>query len=636
MLFRSLMKAHNINAVRTSHYPNAPEFYSLCDEFGLYVIAEADVESHGTSSSLPEYKTELHSIIADDSRFQSMIIDRVSRMIQHDKNHPCILIWSLGNESGFGSNFIAAAASAKSLDDSRPIHYEPTFLPTGWPEPELERFSMIDIVSRMYIEPIEWEKKFLLDPDEKRPRILCEFAHAMGNGPGGLKEYYDLMYKHNSFCGAFVWEWCDHAIYSQKTGDYLYGGDFDDFPNDSNFCVDGLVYPDRTPHTGLLELKNVACPVEINYINGQYVIENRYDFTNLNEAVVLEWVNKHGQQILESGSISISLDPHQKTDVNLPITGNVIVNIMNLSGQVIGTRQFVHSRDQISVPIRAGQPIEVQDDSLELKLTGERFYYVFNKDTGTFSQIRKEGRECLQGPIQFDLYRAPTDNDMYIMQKWQDCGLDRSIAYTYSISWKSDPEKVTITVPLSIGAVWLQNIADIQAVWQIYNSGLIDVSLNVSVSNHMPWLPRFGLCLPLTPDFCHCSYYGYGPFESYCDKKLASVLDWYESDVTEMHEDYIRPQENGSHCGCDYVSLSSSTDKLIVRGNDFSFNVSNYSVKQLSKKEHRIDLKPESATFLHLDYKMSGMGSNSCGPALPKEYQLNEKKFTYRLNIEIL
>lgn len=281
-----LMKRHNINAIRTSHYPNDPRFYELCNEIGFYVIDEADLECHGTDM------VGKINLLSDDPTYEKAYVDRMVRMVERDKNFACIVMWSLGNESGYGCNLVKMAQWAKQRD-SRLIHYERVFHPKMKEEFESGKYdtSCLDVYSRMY-PSIDWiEDEFLTDENEKRPLILCEYSHAMGNGPGDLKDYWDLFYQQERLAGGFVWEWCDHGI-AQKTSDgkeyFAYGGDFGDMPNDGNFCVDGLVYPDRTPHTGLLELKNVIAPIDVEAVdldNGKLKITNRFDFLNLSSLV---------------------------------------------------------------------------------------------------------------------------------------------------------------------------------------------------------------------------------------------------------------------------------------------------------------------------------------------------------------
>ncbi|MEG0484781.1 MAG: glycoside hydrolase family 2 TIM barrel-domain containing protein [Oscillospiraceae bacterium] len=630
-----LMQANNINAIRTSHYPNAPEFYQLCDEMGFYVIDEADVESHGTSCSIAKYSLDLHAIVAQDARFQQAINDRIERMIARDKNRPSVIIWSLGNESGFGDCFVNAAKLAKQMDGSRPLHYEPTLLPKQWPNKENERFECLDIVSRMYTPSEEWEQDILLNPHEFRPRILCEFAHAMGNGPGGLKEYYDLLYQYPSFCGAFVWEWCDHAIYDAASKDYLYGGDFAEFPHDGNFCVDGLVYPDRTPHTGLLELRNAACPAYITYEHGKYFVENRLDFTPLQDWIELRWTHTENGLLKQTGCISAKAAAHQRVEIMLPVAGNVVVSVCNKAGVERGSFQFLHEITQAPSLIKTGEKIMVQETSKTIELHGDEFFYCYDKKAGAFSGLRKGTQEYLLVPMDYAIYRAPTDNDMYVKEQWQASGFDRAFAYTYACTLTQDEQKAVITQPLSLCATWMQNIAEIHAVWTVWNSGLVQADLKVCVSENVPWLPRFGMCCILPDTFAECCYLGYGPQECYCDKKLAAIYSTHHAPVAQMHEDYIKPQENGSHYGCDFVTLQSPKATISVYGTNMSVNASPYTVKELSCKKHRTELEKSGASILHFDYKMSGVGTNSCGPQLPLRYQLNEKEFTFSFKIAL-
>lgn len=622
-----LMKRFNINAVRTSHYPNAPEFYRLCDERGFYVIDEADVESHGTSSSRARHRDSLHALLADDPRFENAILDRERQLVARDKNRPSVLIWSLGNESGFGRNFRKAANLVHEMDPGRPVHYEPTLLPENWPD-EHETFPETDFVSRMYIGSDEWETRYLQDPEEKRPRILCEFAHAMGNGPGGLKEYYDLLYRYPNFCGAFVWEWCDHAVWDPREQRYGYGGDFGEFPHDGNFCVDGLVYPDRTPHTGLYELRQAACPVWITREEGRYCIRNRFDFTPLREGAVVTW-SCGG----ESGTLDVDAPPGGCVYADLPATGIMEFQVLSPEKEFLGSFQLVHERPDRKTARSQGAAPAVTETARTIEIRGENFLYIYGKKEGAFIRMRKNGREFLAGSMGYEIFRAPTDNDFYVKNDWRANGFDRAFPYTYETQVSRSGDEVVLRTPLSLCAVWLANIAEVESVWRIAPDGAVAAEIRVNVDGEMPWLPRFGLRIPVPDELEQCEYFGYGPRECYCDKRLSASLGTYRTTVRALHENYIRPQENGSHFGCDEVSLSDGTRTLRVTGEQFSFNASHYTVEELTVKKHREDLRESGFITLHADYKMSGVGSESCGPQLPEHYRLQEKNFVFSVQI---
>ncbi len=644
-----LMKEHNVNAIRTSHYPNRPEFYKLCDRYGFYVIDEADLETHGTVNRLAGWDPDLYADIADNPAWETAVTDRIERLVSRDRNRPCVFTWSMGNESGYGCCLKAAVKRARELDGTRPIHYESTVLPKE--KAEGETFPELDFISRMY-PSFDWIREELAREEETRPLVLCEFAHAMGNGPGDLEDYYQLIYGDDHFCGAFVWEWCDHTVLlGEKNGKkmYGYGGDFGEFPHSGNFCMDGLVYPDRRPHTGLSELKNVARPARITREDGRFFIENTLDFTNLRDYLELVWeIRKDGQTLCSGAADVPDTAPHKKSPLTLelrPVDGERVYLKIDLrlkkaagflpAGHLLGFEQFDLSTLR-SAPVlpKAGPALTVREDGRFIQITGGSFDYRFSKDAGTFDRLWWEGETLLDRPMEFSIYRAPTDNDRNIKDGWKEWGLDRTLPYTYEISVASIPDGVEIRCPLSLQAVYMANLAEIQAVWTVWNSGGISVRMDVQVLKEAPWLPRFGLRLFLNPSLDHCSYFGYGPNESYCDKHRSSWADWFHSTVRGMHEDYIRPQENGSHWGTEEVLLTSGKTALEIRApRSFSFSASPYTWEELEGKEHNYELEESGCTVLSLDYSMSGVGSNSCGPSLSEPYQMKEKEFQFELQL---
>lgn len=647
------MKEHNINAIRTSHYPNRPEFYKLCDEYGFYVIDEGDVEAHGTVSSQGTYDHDYYALIADNPDWTLTIADRAERLVSRDKNRPCVIFWSLGNESGFGCCFKEAIKRVRALDNSRLIHYESMVIPKELEEKGTEKFEGIDVFSTMY-PSFEWIQHYMDRENETRPLVLCEFAHAMGNGPGSLKEYYDLFYHYDNLCGGFVWEWCDHSVRLGQAENgkkkYGYGGDFGEFPHDSNFCMDGLVYPDRRPHTGLKELKNAARPAHLSYENGALRIENKLDFTDLSSLLYFCWQLKQDGELLASGQLELpSVPPHGTASLKLPLpsySGSRVYLTVEMrqkeakpltpAGHLLGTEQFSLSSQAEEILLPKGNlPIAVSETERFIALSGGDFMYCFNKETGCFDQMTFGGQSLLERPMEYNLYRAPLDNDMYIKKAWQQHGIDRILPpYTYQTTFSQSEDGVAITCPLSLQSVLLANIAEVESVWTVSNSGAVTAELKVKIRETAPYLPRFGLRFFLNPEMKHCTYFGYGPQESYIDKHLGSVIDRHSAFVSEMHEDYIRPQENGSHFGTETVTLASPELALTACSETpFSFSASEYTREELETKAHNWELEKSGYTILSLDYKMSGVGSNSCGPELPEEYRLKEKAFTWKFHL---
>lgn len=652
----TMMKQHNFNAVRTSHYPQAPWAMELYDRLGFYVIDEADVESHGTIttySEKPPYVDDyfIHTIedrifglLCFDPRFEEAFVDRMRRMVHRDKNHASVIVWSLGNESGFGPNLEKAAAWIKQQDRSRPIQYESSIYQMPGHTNDL---SNIDLYSRMYAPP-EAVDMYCSDEKLNKPVILCEFVHAMGNGPGDIEDYFQRLYQYDQFAGAFVWEWCDHAVWKQEDGQdhYHYGGDFGDWPNDGNFCMDGLVYPDRTPHTGLLEWKNVARPIRAHLENdGSIWLQNCLDFTNLQGVIGLQCEVTRDGEIVQCFAAELpDLPPRKEVCLQLPYTipdsGNCCLNIRYVllqadvcreAGTIVGFDQFVLRKTPMELPKGRAQDLKAESTDCQTVITGQNLRYVWNRLTGAFDSLCTNGKELLEKPMQWNIWRAPTDNDRCIRWQWEKAGYDRMIPRVYSSEILcQESREITLTAHIGLTAVSVQRIAEVTAVWTVHTDGKIELQASISRNIELPYLPKFGLRMFLPRQFDSVSYFGYGPYESYQDKHHASMLGRYESTVAQLHEDYLRPQENGSHHGCMYLRIDGA---LEVSGDDFSFSASEYTQEELTQKKHNFELEPYGSTVLCLDYRQSGIGSNSCGPELAKRYRLDDSAFTFSLQL---
>ena len=647
-----LMKRHNINAVRTSHYPNAPWFLQLCSEYGLYAIAEADIESHGMAEKLGYHVEENYPDAADDPQFKKAILDRVQRSVVRDKNNAAVVIWSLGNESGWGENFENAGRWVKEYDPSRLLHYE-GFL--AYHKDRTPDFSMLDLYSRMYASTQAVDSYFNggeLDENlhgRRMPFIQCEYIHAMGNGPGDAEDYQQRIMQYPGFCGGFVWEWCDHAVYGGTTPDnrpiYRYGGDFGEFPHDGNFCMDGLVYPDRTPHTGLLEYKNVIRPIRAQRLEGStFRLHNYLDFTNAQDCVALSYEVMQDGEVLFGGNLEMpSIAPHQEADITLPelpeggiATVTFFYTAKKASpfypaGHALGFDELILSEEPffLDAPVEEGA-LQVEAGPRQVVFTGENFRYVFDNRTGLFSQMVYKNRELLSRPMEWNTYRAPTDNDRSVDFSWKQAGYHRPTVRVYSV----EQEGGALTCHLGICALYIGRFLDVKAVWTVSPDGRVDVSLHGERDTRFPWMPRFGVRLFLPREFWEAEYFAYGPYESYVDKHRASRLGVYAQSVESMHENYLKPQENSSHCGCRYVTLSDGAFALSAAAEQpFSFNVSPYTQEELAGKAHSYELEPCGCTVLCVDYKMSGVGSNSCGPSLLPQYRLEEGQFDFAFSL---
>ena len=657
-----MMKESNFNAVRSSHYPNVPYFYQLCDEYGFFVIAEADNESHGTQSQYlkdsnwENVSRKWNERISDNPEFIPATLDRTQLCVHREKNRPCIIIWSMGNECGYGCTFEEALKWTKGFDSTRLTCYESSFYRSDRRKYD---YSNIDIFSRMY--PSLEEIQEYMDKKPDKPLLLIEYCHAMGNGPGDLEDYFQIIYEYDVLCGGFVWEWCDHAIYQGQAANgkekYLYGGDFGEEVHDGNFCMDGLVYPDRTPHTGLLEYQNVYRPARVVSFcqkTGELCLENYMNYMDLKDYIYLVYEVNCDGKLLEKKQFILqeSVLPHKKgtilLDITVPDSGKCYLKVsyhlkhgtsVMAQGSRMGFDEILlknqDGRNQQATALLETQEqkeaeVQVSETDRFLSVRSDTFFYVYNKLSGLFEQLSVDGEELLETPMELNIWRAPTDNDRKIKQEWIDAGYDRSKARAYDTHWEMNGEGIRIYSTVSVAAVAIQKVLDIEAVWKIYRTGEISVKMHVKKDREFPQLPRFGIRLFLRGEYENLKFYGLGPHESYRDKCRSCSHGLYDTTVEEQHEDYICPQENGSHTDCDYLMLEKENQTVTaVSSRPFSFNVSYYSQEELTRKAHNFELEKSGSTIVCLDYAQNGIGSNSCGPELRKEYQFTEETFTF-------
>lgn len=655
-----LMKRHNFNAIRSSHYPNVPYFYQLCDKYGFYVVDEADNESHGPSeiyyadNSGENKAKRWNEAIADNPDYIEATVDRVKRCVVRDKNRPCVVIWSMGNECAYGCTFEEALKWTKAYDDSRLTQYESA---RYHGDKRKYDFSNLDLYSRMY--PSLDEIKEHLDGGLDKPLILIEYCHAMGNGPGDLEDYFQMFSKEEKLCGGFVWEWCDHAIVHGMQGErtkYYYGGDHGEKIHDGNFCMDGLVYPDRRPHTGLLEYKNVYRPIRVEGFDAAsktVILRNYMDFTNAKDLVEISFEMICDGEKIQSGTIGkVDIKPSEtatiKVPLDIPKKGRVFLKInygavntdeVILPGHSFGFDELCmeneDSKNQFAALLHAhtsNKPAEFSETDKEICVWGEKFEYRLDKRTGLFSSLKADGSEQLMRPMEVNLWRAPTDNDMYIKSEWYRAGYDRTTTRAYSAQVCADADKVTISCRMSVAAEAVQRILNMDTRWTIDGDGTVTLKMSVEKCPEFPTLPRFGLRLFINKSMNKITYEGMGPYESYCDKHRASWHGIFSDTAENMHEDYIKPQENGSHFDCSWVMAEGDEKCFCVAGGQpFSMNASVYTQEELTIKQHNFELVPSEFTVLCIDYAQSGVGSNSCGPQLLEKYRFDESAFDFSI-----
>ena len=660
----TLMKQHNFNAIRSSHYPNAPFFYEMCDKYGFMVIDEADIEAHGPFMIYRKEDTDYNRFkrwnekIADDPVWEEAIVDRVKLMVERDKNRFCIVMWSMGNESAYGCNFEKALEWTKNFDPDRITQYESARYRNY---DETYDYSNLDVYSRMY--PALSEIQEYLDKDGSKPFLLVEYCHSMGNGPGDFEDYFQMIQDNDKMCGGFVWEWCDHAI-AHGTAEngktiYAYGGDHGEEIHDGNFCMDGLVYPDRTVHTGLLEYKNVYRPARVisyNKESGELVLHNYMDFDDLKDYVKISYELTQDGLVISKGILpEFSVAPHGegKTNlkINVPENGKCYLKLIyHLKKElplldedhILGFDEIEVSKEDTKCKLAekwipktvVDSELQVNENDTQIHIKGREFAYTIDKRTALFTEMKFAGREYLNHPMELNIWRAPTDNDMYIKSEWKKAHYDKAYTRAYTTEVVQGKHGVKITSHASVVAETVQKILDVTITWKIEAAGKIDADIAVTKDDEFPDLPRFGVRMFLDKKLSAVRYFGMGPQESYCDKHQAASHGLYRADVGDLHEDYIRPQENGSHYDCEYVELNNSRYGIVASAEKaFSFNASYYTQEELEKKMHNYELTESDSVVFCVDYALNGIGSNSCGPVVLDQYRFDDVLFRFQFTL---
>jgi beta-galactosidase/beta-glucuronidase len=628
-----LMKQHNVNAVRTSHYANDPRWLDLCDQYGIYVIGETDLEAHGML-----YSGNVCGL-ADDPEWEDAHLDRAVRMVERDKNHPSIVIWSLGNEAGYGVNFQKMAQWIHQADPTRLVHYEGGF-----------DAEDLDIVSVMYP-----KMEFLIEQGEKsdegRPFFMCEYAHAMGNGPGNLKEYWETIYKYPRLMGGCIWEWVDHAV-RMKTARgvewFAYGGDFGDEPNDGNFCVDGLNFPDRIPHTGLVEYKKIIEPVKVTAVDlskGKIEVKNLYDFVSLRH-LRGTWQVCRDDEILEQGELGeLEIEAGEKKELVIPFRApslsvgttywlNISFTLRNGTpwadrGHEVAWVQFeIPVLSLPATPVAAGlmPKLGVKQKGNLLSVNGENFQLTFDMSSGELAGWQSGGVAILEKSPGFNVWRAPTDNDQTISKTWRDAGLDRLERRLQDAKYSNIRDQEvriyfeTVHAPVSLPAAFKVN-----QVLSVYGSGDLTIKMEVHPLKDLPDLPRIGFQLRLPGNLERLAWYGRGPHESYIDRKESARIGVYRGSVSEQYVPYIFPQENGNKSDVRWAVLSNlqGMGLLAIGFPTFNFSAHYYTTEDFDRARHTHELIRRSFITLNLDAAQGGLGSNSCGPRPLDQYLLN-------------
>lgn len=623
-----LMKKLNINCVRTSHYPPAPVFLQLCDEIGLYVVCETDIETHGFLRRLPNvayyYDVESNTWPCTMACWEQEFVERMVRMVEQFKNHPSIFMWSTGNESGHGCNHLSMIRWTKNRDASRLIHCEDAC--------RKGQFHNSDVYSMMY-PSFEEVERYATTDDINIPVFLCEYAHAMGNGPGDVYEYNELFDRYPKLTGGCIWEWADHVV--TVDGVQKYGGDFPgEQTHDGNFCCDGLVFADRSLKAGSLEAKAAFQPIRTRFEQGVLTVENRLDFTNLDEYEFVCWTEIDGVATpLQIQHLSVA--PHESLSLPIDFTAptcrfGAYLNVeLWKDGEVAAHTQ--HPLPCILQEEAPCAPALLTEDEGNIYAKGDDFSYIFSKHYGIFTSMVVHGREQLAGKPVLSAFRAPTDNDRGIrhrwmqLDEWQGENLDKSFVKVYDCRIDNGQ----ILVNGSLAGISRTPLLRFTQKVTIRFDGQVEFTLSGDIRSDAFWLPRLGYEFTLPGGHDHFRYYGNGPAESYRDLCHAGRMGLYESDAESEYVPYVRPQEHGNHTGAKWLAIGD----LEIAADEMEINISRYSTAALTCAEHTDELVCDGNTHLRIDYKVSGIGSNSCGPRLEAKYRLDEKQILFRFCI---
>ncbi len=624
-----LMKELNINCVRTAHYPPTPKFMEMCDEIGLYVICETDIETHGFLRRLPnvDYRFDMESNAWPGTMpdWKNEHLERMERMVEVFKNFPSIIMWSTGNESGHGCNHLEMIKWTKQRDNTRIIHCEDAS--------RKGEFKNADVFSWMYPDYNDLENK-ANDENINMPIFLCEYSHAMGNGPGDVWDYNELFDKYPKLIGGCIWEWADHVV--TVDGVEKYGGDFEgELTHDSNFCCDGLVFADRSLKAGSLEAKAAYQPIKTVFKNGVLKVYNRLDFTNLNEYDLVYYIEVEGKETFKN-TVKLDVEPHRFGEVSIEYTAvkcqygaTLNINLLK-NGKEYAKTQHILPCD--TVKAKATNKAELVEDKFNIYAKGERFNYTFNKHYGCFTSLVVDGEEQLDGGHRLSAFRAPTDNDGRMLALWtkQNIWQGENLDVTFSKIYDCNIVDGKIVVNGSVAGVSRVPVFKYTLDIKIEIDGKINFKVDANIREDAQWLPRFGFEFLLSGENKSFSYYGMGPYENYCDLCHHSLIGLYQSNTKNEYVKYVRPQEHGNHIKTKMLKIGNLT---FATDDEFEFNVSDYSAQAINEATHTDELISDGKTHLRIDYKVSGVGSTSCGPSLQSKYQVSDKNIRYNFFI---
>lgn len=624
-----LMKELNINCIRTSHYPPTPKFLDMCDELGFYVILETDIETHGFGRRFANvdfvFDVESTDWPCSKSEWEKEHVERMQRAALLNINHASIIMWSTGNESGHGDNHISMIKWLRKLEDKRLVHCEDASRKGD--------NSNVDIVSHMYYSISDIEE-YAENPENVKPFFLCEYSHAMGNGPGDVYFYNEAFDKYPQLIGGCVWEWADHVV--TVDGVQKYGGDFEgELTHDGNFCCDGMVFADRSLKAGSLEVKAAYQPIR-TFLDGNILtVYNRFDFTSLEKYNFVYEIEKDGE-VIEHNVINLPLKPHKNYNIEIDIP-----NVKAKYGLYLNCylekddRQLAMTQHTLECKIikaESNDLAKLLEDDKKIVAIGKNFKYEVEKLYGNFTSIIIDGTERLAERFSLTSWRAPTDNDSHIKAEWgkYDLWQGENLDYLFSKIYDCKIENGKIEVNGSLAGVSRKPFFNYKLIISIFSDGNIEFDLNGNIRENVVWLPRLGFEFALKGNNKEFSYYGCGPYESYCDMRNHSKVGLYYSSSDSEYVPYVRPQEHGNHT---HTKMFCIDGLSFETENTFDFNISNYSSKELTKANHTDELNIDGNTHIRIDYKVSGIGSNSCGPELDSDFRLSEKEIKFVFNM---
>jgi len=626
-----LMKQHNVNTVRTSHYPNDSRFYELCNRHGLFVIDETDLETHGLQ------RTGNWAELSDHPDWTAAYLDRLQRMVERDKNHPSIIIWSLGNESGYGRNQDAMYAWLKERDPGRPVHLEVEYHRDA-------PVAATDMLSTMYPTVAEVVRQGGLD--EPKPYFLCEYAHAMGNGPGSLKEYWEAIRAAPRLIGGCVWEWSDHGI-RQFTPDgvewFAYGGDFGEYPHDGKFCIDGLTSPDREPHPSLVELKKVYEPIALDLVDaatGAIRLTNRRYSTSLDD-LTLRWELSVGGHIEAAGVLDAAgLGPGESREMAIPaIAGagsdawlDLYATLARPASWAGAGHEVAHCQVQVAAPAGAGiaplpaGTLTVEETAGEIVVTTGGGTVTIDRALGTIARWKVNGQDLMVTGPQLDCFRAPTDNDKYMLVAWDAARMAHWHTSVRGVDIvERSAERVTVAVRSVLGPPVLRPAWRVVTRFTIEGSGEMAVTTEAVPEDWLSTLetlPRIGLTMELPGSFEQLTWRGLGPHENYPDRQEAATHGTWSGTVEEMAVPYVVPQDTGNRGGARWVTVSPAHGYGLLAWTDgeMAIKALPFTAHELDRARHTWELLPGATTVLSLDHRVAGLGSSICGPKPLEQY----------------